>query len=41
MITHALLLDDMKKGFDLIHFGESIRAVSEFRLALDHGSNSN
>jgi S-(hydroxymethyl)glutathione dehydrogenase/alcohol dehydrogenase len=27
MITHTLALDDINKGFDLMHAGESIRAV--------------
>ncbi len=30
MITHKLSLDDINKGFDLMHAGESIRAVVEF-----------
>jgi S-(hydroxymethyl)glutathione dehydrogenase/alcohol dehydrogenase len=30
MITHTLSLDDINKGFDLMHAGESIRAVVEF-----------
>jgi S-(hydroxymethyl)glutathione dehydrogenase/alcohol dehydrogenase len=30
MITHNLKLDDINKGFDLMHAGESIRAVVEF-----------
>ena len=30
MITHTLSLDDINKGFDLMHKGESIRAVVEF-----------
>ncbi len=30
MITHKLALDDINKGFDLMHAGESIRAVVEF-----------
>jgi S-(hydroxymethyl)glutathione dehydrogenase / alcohol dehydrogenase len=27
MITHTLKLDDINKGFDLMHAGESIRSV--------------
>jgi S-(hydroxymethyl)glutathione dehydrogenase/alcohol dehydrogenase len=27
MITHILSLDDINKGFDLMHEGKSIRAV--------------
>ena len=27
MITHTMGLDDINKGFDLMHAGESIRAV--------------
>jgi S-(hydroxymethyl)glutathione dehydrogenase/alcohol dehydrogenase len=27
MITHLLRLDDINKGFDLMHAGESIRSV--------------
>ena len=27
MITHVLSLDEINKGFDLMHSGESIRAV--------------
>ena len=30
MITHTLALEDINKGFDLMHAGESIRAVVEF-----------
>ena len=30
MITHVLSLDDINKGFDLMHAGESKRAVVEF-----------
>jgi S-(hydroxymethyl)glutathione dehydrogenase/alcohol dehydrogenase len=30
MITHNLALDDINKGFDLMHAGESIRAVVEY-----------
>ncbi len=30
MITHKLKLDDINKGFDLMHAGESIRSVVEF-----------
>ena len=30
MITHKLKLEDINKGFDLMHAGESIRAVVEF-----------
>ena len=30
LITHKLSLDDINKGFDLMHHGESIRAVVEF-----------
>lgn len=30
MITHKLTLDDINKAFDLMHSGESIRAVVEF-----------
>ena len=30
MITHKLSLEDINKGFDLMHAGESIRAVVEF-----------
>lgn len=30
MITHNLSLDEINKGFDLMHAGESIRAVVEF-----------
>ena len=30
MITHKLALDDINKGFDLMHKGESIRAVVEY-----------
>ena len=30
MITHTLALDDINKGFDLMHAGESIRAVVSF-----------
>jgi S-(hydroxymethyl)glutathione dehydrogenase/alcohol dehydrogenase len=27
MITHTLALDDINKGFDLMHEGKSIRSV--------------
>ena len=27
MITHVLALDDINRGFDLMHRGESIRSV--------------
>lgn len=27
MITHTLKLDDINRGFDLMHAGESIRGV--------------
>jgi S-(hydroxymethyl)glutathione dehydrogenase/alcohol dehydrogenase len=27
MITHVLSLEDINKGFDLMHAGESIRSV--------------
>jgi S-(hydroxymethyl)glutathione dehydrogenase/alcohol dehydrogenase len=27
MITHTLALEDINKGFDLMHAGESIRSV--------------
>ena len=30
MITHTLKLEDINKGFDLMHAGESIRSVVEF-----------
>ena len=30
MITHTLTLDEINKGFDLMHEGKSIRAVVEF-----------
>ena len=30
MITHKLKLEDINKGFDLMHEGKSIRAVVEF-----------
>jgi S-(hydroxymethyl)glutathione dehydrogenase/alcohol dehydrogenase len=30
MITHTLALEDINKGFDLMHAGESIRAVVVF-----------
>ena len=30
MITHTLSLEDINKGFDLMHEGESIRAVVVF-----------
>ncbi len=30
MITHTMPLEDINKGFDLMHSGESIRAVVEF-----------
>ncbi len=30
LITHKLALDDINQGFDLMHAGESIRAVVEF-----------
>jgi S-(hydroxymethyl)glutathione dehydrogenase/alcohol dehydrogenase len=30
MITHKLSLDDINKGFDLMHEGKSIRAVVEY-----------
>jgi S-(hydroxymethyl)glutathione dehydrogenase/alcohol dehydrogenase len=30
MITHKLKLEDINKAFDLMHKGESIRAVVEF-----------
>ncbi|MFD1914276.1 S-(hydroxymethyl)glutathione dehydrogenase, partial [Halodurantibacterium flavum] len=30
MITHTLSLDDINKGFDLMHRGESIRSVVLF-----------
>jgi S-(hydroxymethyl)glutathione dehydrogenase/alcohol dehydrogenase len=30
LITHKLKLDDINKGFDLMHAGESIRAVVEY-----------
>jgi len=30
LITHKLKLDDINKGFDLMHAGESIRSVVEY-----------
>ena len=30
MITHTMPLEDINKGFDLMHEGKSIRAVVEF-----------
>ena len=30
MITHVLSLEDINKGFDLMHAGESIRSVVVF-----------
>ena len=30
MITHTLPLEEINKGFDLMHEGESIRAVVTF-----------
>ena len=30
MITHTLSLDEINKGFDLMHEGESIRSVVVF-----------
>jgi S-(hydroxymethyl)glutathione dehydrogenase/alcohol dehydrogenase len=30
MITHKLSLDQINEGFELMHKGESIRAVVEF-----------
>ena len=30
MITHKLKLEDINKGFDLMHEGKSIRAIVEF-----------
>jgi S-(hydroxymethyl)glutathione dehydrogenase/alcohol dehydrogenase len=30
MITHTLALDEINKGFDLMHAGESIRSVVVF-----------
>ena len=30
MITHKLELEDINKGFDLMHAGESIRSVVVF-----------
>jgi S-(hydroxymethyl)glutathione dehydrogenase/alcohol dehydrogenase len=30
LITHKLSLEDINKGFDLMHAGESIRAVVEY-----------
>jgi S-(hydroxymethyl)glutathione dehydrogenase/alcohol dehydrogenase len=30
MITHTLKLEDINKGFELMHAGESIRAVVVF-----------
>ena len=30
MITHKLTLDQINEGFELMHKGESIRAVVEF-----------
>jgi S-(hydroxymethyl)glutathione dehydrogenase/alcohol dehydrogenase len=30
MITHKLALDDINQAFELMHSGESIRAVVEF-----------
>jgi S-(hydroxymethyl)glutathione dehydrogenase/alcohol dehydrogenase len=30
MITHVLTLDEINKGFDLMHAGESIRSVVIF-----------
>jgi S-(hydroxymethyl)glutathione dehydrogenase/alcohol dehydrogenase len=30
MITHVLTLDEINKGFDLMHSGESIRSVVIF-----------
>jgi S-(hydroxymethyl)glutathione dehydrogenase/alcohol dehydrogenase len=30
MITHTLTLDDINKGFDLMHAGKSIRSVVVF-----------
>ena len=30
MITHTLALEDINKGFDLMHAGESIRSVVVF-----------
>jgi S-(hydroxymethyl)glutathione dehydrogenase/alcohol dehydrogenase len=33
LITHVLPLEDINKTFDLMHSGESIRAVVRFRGA--------
>jgi S-(hydroxymethyl)glutathione dehydrogenase/alcohol dehydrogenase len=30
MITHTLTLDEINKGFDLMHAGQSIRSVVVF-----------
>jgi S-(hydroxymethyl)glutathione dehydrogenase/alcohol dehydrogenase len=30
LITHKLKLEEINKGFDLMHAGESIRSVVEF-----------
>jgi S-(hydroxymethyl)glutathione dehydrogenase/alcohol dehydrogenase len=30
LITHKMPLEDINKGFDLMHAGESIRGVVEF-----------
>jgi S-(hydroxymethyl)glutathione dehydrogenase/alcohol dehydrogenase len=30
LITHKLKLEDINKGFDLMHAGESIRSVVEY-----------
>ncbi len=30
MITHTLTLDEINKGFDLMHEGESIRTVVNY-----------
>jgi S-(hydroxymethyl)glutathione dehydrogenase/alcohol dehydrogenase len=30
LITHKLKLEDINKGFDLMHEGKSIRSVVEF-----------
>ena len=32
MITHILKLEDINKGFDLIHSGESIRSVVVYQF---------
>ena len=32
LITHVMPLEDINKGFDLMHEGKSIRAVVDFTL---------